>query len=101
MFLTNNTMRRFGIEYSYIVIGKDDILKSINGNIKNTGISQTNAIAIVWNSGCIVSLVSFAFSLAVIIIISIFGSGIYPILDNGSNIDLIRPWFLLCFTLST
>ena len=49
MFSTNNTMHKFGIEYSYIAIAMGTMLKSTDNSVKNMEINQTNAIAIDWN----------------------------------------------------
>ncbi|WMT50949.1 MAG: hypothetical protein RE471_08205 [Ferroplasma sp.] len=57
MFSTNNTMHKFGIEYSYIATGMSNMLKSTDNNVKNKEINQTVGIAIDWNWMCTVSLV--------------------------------------------
>ena len=37
----NNTLNKFGIEYSYIAIAMNNILKLTNNNIKNMEINKT------------------------------------------------------------
>ena len=53
----NNTLNKFGIEYSYIAM--NNMLKSTNNNIKNIEINKTLGIAIDWNWGCILSTLIF------------------------------------------
>ncbi|WP_287960018.1 hypothetical protein [Acidiplasma sp.] len=65
----NNTLNKFGIEYSYIALAMNNILKLTNNNIENMEINKTIGITIdynwclVWITGFIVSLVGFAFAL--------------------------------------
>ena len=49
MFSTNNTMHKFGIEYSYIATAMGIMLRSTDNNVKNMEINQTVGIAIDWN----------------------------------------------------
>ena len=57
MFSTNNTMHRFGIEYSYIATAMSTMLKSTDNNVKNIEINQTVGIAIDWRWVCDLSVV--------------------------------------------
>ena len=57
MFSTNNTMHKFGIEYSYIAMAMGNMLKSTDNSVKNMEINETNAIAIDWNWMCTVAVV--------------------------------------------
>ncbi len=52
----NNTINKFGIEYSYIAMAMNNMLKLTNNNIKNITIDKTNAIAIDDNWACIDSV---------------------------------------------
>ncbi len=45
----NNTLYKFGLEYSYIALAMNNMLKSTNNNIKNIEINKTLGIAINWN----------------------------------------------------
>ncbi len=53
----NNTLNKFGIEYSYIAIAMNNMLSSTNNNIKNMQINGTYSILIDYNWGCIDSLI--------------------------------------------
>ncbi len=60
---SNNTIHKFGMEYSYIATAMGNMLKDTNKNIKNIEINGTNAIAIDWNIWCDLSIVSLAIAL--------------------------------------
>ncbi|WP_287961446.1 hypothetical protein [Acidiplasma sp.] len=53
----NNTLNKFGLEYSYIALAMNNMLKSTNNNIKNININKTIGIAIDYNQDCIIGLV--------------------------------------------
>ncbi|EQB73757.1 MAG: hypothetical protein AMDU4_FER2C00041G0001, partial [Ferroplasma sp. Type II] len=50
----NNTLNKFGIEYSYIASAMNSMLKSTNNGIKNISISESNGIIIDANWWCAV-----------------------------------------------
>ena len=57
----NNTLNKFGIEYSYIALAMNNMLKSTNNNIENMEINKTIGIAIDDNWNCIISIIGFVF----------------------------------------
>ena len=52
----NNTLYKFELEYSYIALAMNNMLKLTNNNIKNMEIDKTIGIAIDANYGCIYAL---------------------------------------------
>ncbi|WP_287960019.1 hypothetical protein [Acidiplasma sp.] len=54
----NNTLNKFGIEYSYIALAMNNMLKSTNNNIKNININKTLGIAIDNELNCILTILS-------------------------------------------
>ena len=68
MFSTNNTMHKFGIEYSYIATAMGTMLQPTDNNVKSMGINQTNAVAIDWNYWGTILLVAFIVTVAAAII---------------------------------
>ncbi len=54
----NNTLNKFGIEYSYIALAMNNMLKSTNNNIKNIEINKTLGIAIDNELNCILTILS-------------------------------------------
>ncbi len=60
----NNTLYKFGLEYSYIALVMNNMLKSTNNNIKNMEIDKTLGIAIDWNWNCINSVLVLAGTIA-------------------------------------
>ena len=67
MFSTNNTMHKFGIEYSYIATAMGTMLKSTDNNVKNMEINQTVGIAIDWNIWCDLTIVTLIIAFVLII----------------------------------
>ena len=49
----NNTLNKFGIEYSHIATAMNNMLGFVNKDIKNMEINGTNAIAIDYSFMCI------------------------------------------------
>ena len=70
MFSTNNTMHKFGIEYSYIATAMGTMLQPTDNNVKSMGINQTNAVAIDLNYWGTILLVAFIVTVAAPIIFS-------------------------------
>ena len=60
MFLTNNTMHKFGIEYSYIATAMGTMLKSTDNNVKRMEINEREGIAIDDNWWYAVQIVFYA-----------------------------------------
>ena len=54
MFSTDNTLHKFGIEYSYIALAMSNMLKSTDNNIKNMEINKT--VGIDWSWMCDLSV---------------------------------------------
>ena len=69
----NNTLYNFGMEYSYIALSMNNMLKLTNNNIKNMEINKTIGIAIDANYGCIFAFVGgfLSGSLAVATLVSV------------------------------
>ena len=58
MNINNNTLNKFGIEYSYIALAMNNMLKLTNNNIKNININKTLGIAIDNELNCILTILS-------------------------------------------
>ena len=54
--LKNVTMNKFGVEYSYIAMAMNNMLKDTNKNIKNMEINKTEGIVIDYSFMCIYSI---------------------------------------------
>ncbi|WP_201779309.1 hypothetical protein, partial [Acidiplasma aeolicum] len=74
----NNTLNKFGIEYSYIALAMNNMLKSTNNNIKNMEINKTVGIAIDWGWMCDLSIL-----LEVIAAIDLIGSATALVVATG------------------
>ncbi len=57
----NKTINKFGMEYLYIVLSMNNMLKLTNNNIKNIEINKTVGVAIDNNWNCIINIISFVF----------------------------------------
>ncbi len=55
----NNTINKFGIEYNYIAIAMNNMLKLTDNNIKNITINKTSAIAIDYNWWCLLWITGY------------------------------------------
>ena len=86
MFSTNNTMHKFGIEYSYIATAMGTMLQPTDNNVKSMGINQTNAVAIDWNWGCINSILVLAATILVWVIASMLFAVAIP--HRNQNIPI-------------
>ena len=58
MDINNNTLYKFGLEYSYIALAMNNMLKSTNNNIKNMEIDKTVGIAIDDELNCILTILA-------------------------------------------
>ena len=92
----NNTLYKFGMEYSYIALAMNNMLKLTNNNIKNMEINKTIGIAIDWSTLCDFLVASlFMAVLAVILFPPAAGLVWYELLAyvgltvGGFSIDLI------------
>ena len=63
---SNNTMHKFGIEYGYIALAMNNMLKDTNKNIRNMEINGTDVIVIDWNIWCDLSVVSLIIAFVLI-----------------------------------
>ena len=59
MFSGNSTLNKFGIEYSYIAIAMNNMLRFTNNNVKNIVVDKTSAIEIDWSWWCVIGLASY------------------------------------------
>jgi len=57
----NNTINKFGIEYNYIALAMNNMLRFTNNNVKSVEINKTIGIAIDDNWNCIITLIGFVF----------------------------------------
>ncbi len=74
----NNTLNKFGIEYSYIATAMNSMLGFTNNNIKNMQINGTESILIDYNWNCIyrvIELGMLSFLLALSIISLVIATG--------------------------
>ena len=60
-------MHKFGIEYGYIALAMNNMLKDTNNNVKNMEIDKTESIIIDWNWSCVLSMIETIMTLASII----------------------------------
>ncbi len=85
----NNTINKSGIEYNYIAIAMNNMLRFTDNNIKNININKTNAIAIDNNLVCDISLVG-----SILAAILAIGGLFALIYFSGGTVLLILTWFL-------
>ncbi len=65
---SNNTMHKFGMEYGYIALAMNNMLKDTNNNIKNVGINGTDSIIMDYSWPCIVAIVGLAAAIAMLLL---------------------------------
>ena len=68
----NKTINKFGMEYSYMVLSMNNMLKLTNNNIKNIEINKTVGVAIDNKWNCIINIIGFVSgSLAIATLVSV------------------------------